>query len=251
MWRFDAVVVSDLHLGAGNSRTDDFLRFLASIDTRRLILNGDLFDSPRLQRLAAPHVAVLRALRAYGRSADVVWLQGNHDPSADWFEGVLGIHAQREYLLTIGGRRYLICHGDQWDDSLQYPWPLVDAADALYRGCQWLDPSHGLARQLKYGSKRFLSVVEQLRLRAVEHARRASFDGVILGHTHVLVDARGTDVHYLNCGCWTERPASFVAFESGRPGAFTWDARAGELALRDATSCGRRLQSPSISVAVG
>ena len=36
---------------------------------------------------------------------------------------------------------------------------------------------------------------------------------VILGHSHVVEERRVDGVHYLNCGCWTERPSTFVAGE--------------------------------------
>ena len=45
MLKFEAVVVSDLHLGARNSRTYDFLLFLESLETDRLISAGDIFGS--------------------------------------------------------------------------------------------------------------------------------------------------------------------------------------------------------------
>jgi UDP-2,3-diacylglucosamine pyrophosphatase LpxH len=44
MVNFDAVVVSDLHLGARNSRGTNFLRFLHTIRCQRLVLAGDLFN---------------------------------------------------------------------------------------------------------------------------------------------------------------------------------------------------------------
>src|SRR5262249_15354281 len=149
MLRFDTVVVSDLHLGARNSRTDDFLRFLDDLSVDRLVIAGDLFDSPVLRGLQTPHVRVLEVLRQFARSCRLVWLRGNHDPDEAWCRDVLGLPCQDELVINVGDRTYLACHGHLWDDSLALPQVIVDAADAIYHFAQWLDPSHRLARGLK------------------------------------------------------------------------------------------------------
>lgn len=223
MRKFDAVVVSDLHLGARNSCTDDFLRFLEFIDTDCLILNGDLFDDERLRRLRPCDVRVIDALRLFGQSRRVEWLLGNHDPPADWFAGLLGIETRDELLLDVGGRPYLVYHGHGWDRSLELPGILISTADWIYAGCQWVDPSHRLARVLKRKSKVFCRAVNKLRVCAIATAHERALAGVILGHTHVAHDGWFEGKHYLNSGCWTERPAGFVGVRQGRARHYTWN----------------------------
>ncbi len=144
--RFDAVVVSDLHLGARNSCTDEFLKFLDALQTRRLIVNGDLFDDERLRSLRPRDIRVIDALRQYARTCQVEWLLGNHDPPEDWFAGLLGLNTQDEAYLDVGGGKYLVYHGHGWDRSMSLPTVVNATADAIYAGCQWLDPTHRLAR---------------------------------------------------------------------------------------------------------
>jgi UDP-2,3-diacylglucosamine pyrophosphatase LpxH len=223
---FDAVLVSDLHLGAGNSQSDEFLAFLSWVRAPRLIVVGDLFDSARVRGLAPADIAVLRALRAFARDNHVDWLRGNHDPPDDWFEGLLGIEPRMALLLEVGSRAYLVEHGDRWDRSLSWPWWLVTAADAVYRTSQRIDRSHGLARRLKRRSKRFGQVLAALRNGALAESRRCRLDGAILGHSHVAADEWEDGLHYLNCGCWTERPAAFVGVCRGAARTYFWDARA-------------------------
>jgi UDP-2,3-diacylglucosamine pyrophosphatase LpxH len=212
MSRFDTVVISDLHLGARNARPEDLLRFL------------DWVDDPRLRGLEHAHARAFEALRDFARTHRVTWICGNHDPHATWWRGVLGIEAQQELVCDFGGQGYLICHGHRWDSSLQLPAPIIAAADGIYHACQWLDPSHRLARRLKRGSKCFCRVVESLRRHAISEARERRLAGVILGHSHVASDVQSDGVHYLNSGCWTERPAGFVGVRDGQPRRYFWEA---------------------------
>ncbi len=61
---YDAVVISDIHLGSANCQAKALVRFLEQIrhgtlGTRRLVLNGDVFDSidfRRLKKQALPHL---------------------------------------------------------------------------------------------------------------------------------------------------------------------------------------------------
>lgn len=224
MWKFDAVVVSDLHLGARNSRSFDFLQFLESIDTPRLILAGDLFDDPQFRGLRPCDVQVVNTLRQLSASISVQWLCGNHDPPPRWFSGLLGIEAQDELLLDVGDKRYLVYHGHGWDRALEWPGVVISAAEVVYYGCQRIDPSHRLARYLKHKSKWFCRAVAALRHQAIAAARRRNLSGVILGHTHVAADDWIGGVHYVNCGCWTERPAGFVGVRRGQVRTYYWDA---------------------------
>lgn len=223
MLNFDAVVVSDLHLGARNSRGNDFLRFLHTLRTDRLVLNGDLFNDHRLRGLQERDVQVVELLRKYSERVHVDWVLGNHDPGPEWFAGLLGITAVEEVILDLGAERYLVYHGHGWDPSLTWPQLVIETADAIYFACQWLDSSHRLARGLKRSSKHFLHVTEVLRRKAVETAAERNLSGVILGHSHLACEVYASGVHYLNSGCWTEKPSSFVGIREGRARLYDWD----------------------------
>src|ERR1700733_10678758 len=148
MQSFDTVVVSDLHLGAHNARAGDFIRFLDSIRTDRLILNGDIFDSDHLRRLTPDQIEALQALRAFSELTEVIWIQGNHDPLPAWSSAVFGVQYQNEIVIDVGRKQYLVCHGHEWDASMSWPSWLIHGADAVYYFSQWIDPTHRLARWL-------------------------------------------------------------------------------------------------------
>ncbi len=215
MQSFDTVVVSDIHLGAHNARADDFLRFLDSIDTRKLVLNGDIFDGYHFRRITPEQLGVLDALREFARHTEVIWIQGNHDPEPAFASAVLGIQFQQETILDIDGKSYLVTHGHQWDASMSWPAWMIHSADAIYYFSQWIDPTHKLARSLKRRCKRFCKAVDNLQISAVNEARKRKLAGVVLGHTHIGNDVMIDGVHYLNSGCWTEKPSSFIGVRDG------------------------------------
>lgn len=226
MLRFETVIISDLHLGALNARCQDVLEFLNSIQTERLIINGDLFQDPKLRLLRDCDIEVLEALRALQQEIRVDWLIGNHDPTERWLTALLDIEAQDELELDVDGRSYLVCHGHRWDRSLNWPTWLVGGAEAVYSACQWIDPSHRVAKFLKHKSKWFCRAVNALKRHAIQAAHQGGYDGVILGHTHVACDLMQDNVHYMNSGCWTEQPNGFVGIRDGVACTFQW--RAGE-----------------------
>src|SRR6185295_14206504 len=64
----DAVVISDLHLGSDNCQAKAAAAFLQEVlegrpATRRLIINGDVFDSIDFRRLKKTHWKVLSQIR--------------------------------------------------------------------------------------------------------------------------------------------------------------------------------------------
>ncbi len=227
MRHFDTVVVSDLHLGARNACTAEFLSFLRTIRADRLIVNGDLFQDPWLRGLRPEDVEILDGLRRYARYSDITFLRGNHDPAEAWYAGVLGLPVCDELTLNIGSQRYLVYHGHGWDKSMELPALVIAMADAVYAGTQLLDPSHRLAKALKRKCKTFCRAVKNLRQSAVRAALERGFDGVILGHTHIhenaIIEQDGQrPIHYMNSGCWTERPCSYIGIVHDQVSLHHW-----------------------------
>ena len=55
-------------------------------------------------------------------------------------------------------------------------------------------------------------------------ARQRDLGGIILGHSHVAHDIFVNGVHYLNAGCWTERPSAFVGIRDGKAHGYYWQS---------------------------
>ena len=216
----DAVVISDIHLGSDNCQAEGLVRFLDGIrhgdlPARRLILNGDVFDSIDFRRLRKHHWRVLSTLRKMSDEIEIVWINGNHDGPAEIVSHLLGVTVSDEYVIETGGRKVLLLHGHRFDDFIDsYPWATW-FADRVYRFLQSIDDSHHFAKLAKKNSKTFLRCAEKIERRATEYARKRGCEAVCCGHTHHAVASSAGPVPYFNSGCWTEKPCHYLVIDNG------------------------------------
>jgi UDP-2,3-diacylglucosamine pyrophosphatase LpxH len=213
------LIISDLHLGSKNCHAAQVLNLLDEERYDRLILNGDIINNLNLRKLTPSHWGVIDRLRREARSRDLILVRGNHDHDPRYFTNgrgfgafdvlptLLGVPMVEEYTLDVGGRPYLVLHGDRFDPTLRYP-AVTEMADWCYHLSQKVN--HKLAKWLKKKSKRWGGILEFVRFQSVGHARLHNCEGVITGHTHFADDLRVGETHYLNSGCWTELPGAYV-----------------------------------------
>ncbi len=214
----DAVIVSDLHLGAANSRHREIERLLWQVArrTRRIVFNGDLVDHWNLPRWPRPHFQTLASLRRLGERVEVAWIAGNHEESSTKARALLDLPFVDEYRFASAGVPVLCQHGHQYDDFIRAHPAMTWLGDVFYRLAQIIDPTHRLARTLKHRSKILLSTAEAVTAGAVREARRGCCGMVTTGHTHLAVVSEMADgICYANTGCWTEKPASYLTVERG------------------------------------
>lgn len=216
----DALILSDLHLGSDVCQAKMLVHFLESIHrgerlSRRLILNGDVFDSIDFRRLKKQHWKVLSLLRKLSDQIEIVWINGNHDGPAEIISHLLGVTVQDEYELETGRQRMLLLHGHRFDEFLERYPITTRLADLGYRLLQMLDKSHGIARYAKHSSKTFLRCAQKVQDSAIDYAGKRGFDIVSCGHTHLAIAVTDTPVQYFNSGSWTERPCHYLTVEAG------------------------------------
>lgn len=216
----DAIIVSDIHLGSDNCQAKSLIRLLQSIHdgelhTRRLILNGDVFDSIDFRRLRKSHWKVLSEIRKLSDRIDIIWLNGNHDGPAEIISHLLGVTVQDEDELMSGGRRILLLHGHIFDKFIDR-YPIVSKiADWVYRWLQKLDRSHTFAKFAKRRSKIFLRCTQRVESESLAYAAAHGFDAVCCGHTHMPVLNEAGPIAYYNSGCWTEKPCTYLSIKDG------------------------------------
>lgn len=217
----DAVVISDIHLGSDNCQAKAAAAFLQEIldghvRARRLIINGDVFDSIDFRRLKKTHWKVLSQIRHLSDKMEVVWIAGNHDGSADIVSHLLGVRVVEEFILVSGREKILIIHGHQYDDFINDHPVLTWIADAIYWVLQKIDRTHYIARLAKSRSKIFVRCAGKIRDGARRRAAERGCSAAICGHTHHVECLNGEPVAYYNSGCWTELPCSYLAITGGR-----------------------------------
>ncbi len=216
----DALVISDLHLGSDNCQAKALTEFLdelheGSTRTRRLILNGDVFDSIDFRRLKKHHWKVLSLLRKLSDEIDIIWINGNHDGPAEIVSHLLGVEWRDELILESGGRRILFHHGHRFDQFIDDHPVLTAIGDFTYRLLQKVDSSHRFAKAAKRKSKTFLRCAGKIETRSIEYAKKLDCDAVCCGHTHLPVANEDGPVAYFNSGCWTEKPCHYLSIRGG------------------------------------
>ncbi len=218
---YDALVISDLHLGSDNCQAKALAHFLDDIHdgrtlTRRLILNGDVFDSIDFRRLKKHHWKVLSLLRKLSDSIEIIWINGNHDGPAEIVSHLLGVEVRDELILDSGDRRILFHHGHRFDNFIDDHPILTAIGDFIYRILQRLDSSHTFARAAKAKSKTFLRCTAKIEAKSIELARKRGCEAVCCGHTHVAVANEAGQIAYFNSGCWTEKPCHYLTVHDGQ-----------------------------------
>ncbi|HJZ57282.1 MAG TPA: UDP-2,3-diacylglucosamine diphosphatase [Gemmataceae bacterium] len=217
---YDAVVISDIHLGSDNCQAKALAHFLESVRrgpmaARRLILNGDVFDSIDFRRLKKQHWKVLSQLRKLSDEIAITWINGNHDGPAEIVSHLLGVSVSEEMVIESGGKRILFLHGHRFDQFIsRYP-VITWVADRIYNILQKLDQSHYFAKLAKRRSKTFLRCAQKIEQDSVRYAAKRGYDAVCCGHTHHATANTTGPVAYFNSGCWTENPCHYLTVKDG------------------------------------
>jgi UDP-2,3-diacylglucosamine pyrophosphatase LpxH len=217
----DAVVISDIHLGSENCQAKYLVHFLESIrrgpmETRRLILNGDMFDSIDFRRLKRQHWRILSLLRKLSDHIEINWINGNHDGPAEIVSHLLGVTCSDEIIVQSGNKNILFLHGHRFDEFIsRYP-VLTWVADNIYTFLQKIDKSHYFAKLAKRNSKMFLRCARKIEADSINYAAKKGCDVVSCGHTHLPVANTDGPIQYFNSGCWTEKPCHFLTVLNGK-----------------------------------
>lgn len=213
---FDAILISDLHLGSESCQVEPIHEFLESLPTtNRLILNGDVLENTEY-RLTKQHWRVLSALRKLADKMELVWVRGNHDYDAESVAHLIGATFVPEYSFESGGRQVLCVHGDAWDRFLTDHPLITNIADWFYLRMQrW---SRRLANSAKRSSKTFLRCVDRVRTEAIEFGKAKGADVVVCGHTHFAEEPgplSPMSPAYFNTGCWTDHHCHYLTVQDG------------------------------------
>lgn len=228
-----ALIISDLHLGARNCQHRQLLGRLSPYSLRtftHVLLNGDVVDHLNFEYFQPCDWAVIHRLQQLAREERLVVIQGNHDRPKRSRDGcisrqllgdILNVELKTELTLYIDGQRYLMTHGDQYDQTLNMT-TLGCVAEAVYRQTQrWHQPT---SRWLKRKSKSILGIEQNVRNKALNDAFRRGFDGIILGHTHYAHQETSQDgLIYFNSGSWVDDECTFLELQHDRLQLKLWN----------------------------
>jgi UDP-2,3-diacylglucosamine pyrophosphatase LpxH len=233
--KYQAIIVSDLHLGTKDSKAEEFIEFLEKHPTDLLILNGDIIDGWALNRGAKwkkQHTKVISKLLKLSNKTQIVWIRGNHDEFLQEFMGnhFGGIEIREDYVLDIRNtvESYYIFHGDVIDIFItKYKW-LSKIGAVGYDFALWLNrwynkyrvwrklPYQSISQKIKSGVKAATNYVNDFEVTALSMASKKGCHGVMCGHIHQPEDRMINGKRYLNSGDWVENMTAICVEDTGR-----------------------------------
>jgi len=239
-----AIFISDVHLGTPACQADRLLEFLKAHDSEYLFLVGDIVDFWAIRRrgvhwTADQNTVVQKILKRARHEVKVVFVPGNHDEAAREHVGTSfgNIRVERDYVhVAADGRRYLLIHGDEFDQVTRYHrWLAIlgdHAYDMVVRLNVWLSwlrrrfrlPGYwSLAGYAKRKVKTAVSFIFDFEDSVLHHARERGVDGVICGHIHTATIRDQDGITYLNCGDWVDSCTAILENQDGRMELVHWD----------------------------
>ncbi|MGS0680532.1 UDP-2,3-diacylglucosamine diphosphatase [Shewanella sp. 125m-7] len=247
---FNAVWLSDVHLGSKDCKAEYLLQLLKHMQTESLYLVGDIFDIWALKRRVywpESHNLVLQQLLKMARDGvNIVYIPGNHDEALKPYNGfhLWDLSIATEYIHTgVTGRKLLMLHGDQFDSQVCIGRAYAKLGDHLYdlllllnRGLHklrtWFGyPYWSLASYVKLRINKAQQAINDYQAAVVRYAKRKAVDGVICGHIHQPALNISQHTLYANDGDWVENCTLIAESLQGDIQLLKWNETTAEAEL--------------------
>ena len=116
----EIVVLSDLHLGTYGCHAQEVINYLKSIQTKILVLNGDIIDCWQFSKHYFPttHMQVIKEIFSMlSKGTQVIYITGNHDEMLRRYSpfNTGNFSLTDKVMLEINGKKTWIFHGDVFD----------------------------------------------------------------------------------------------------------------------------------------
>jgi UDP-2,3-diacylglucosamine pyrophosphatase LpxH len=244
MQQVRSIFLSDIHLGTKACQAHHLLEFLKEYSSEHMFLLGDIVDLWSMSRggvhwSPAQNTFVQKMLRRARHGEKVIFIPGNHDEAIREYAGtsfgdVMVLH---EYIHTAAdGRRYLLMHGDEFDQvTLHHKWVAI-MGDMAYNllvslnvYLSWLRrtikrPGYwSLAGYAKRKVKTAVNFIFDFEDSVIRHARERDLDGAICGHIHWPMIKQVDGMTYINCGDWVDSCTAIVEHLDGRMELIHWN----------------------------
>ena len=248
-----SIFLSDIHLGTRACQAGRLLDFLREYQSEHLFLVGDIIDfwamSRSVQWSALQNTVIQKVLRRARHGDRVVFIPGNHDEALREYDGVSfgDILVVNEYVHeTADGRRFLLIHGDEFDQVTRYHKWVAVLGDVAYNilvfingWLSWFRRQLGqpgywsLAGYAKRKVKSALEFIFDFEDSVIRNVRDRGLDGVICGHIHWAAIKEVDGLTYINCGDWVDSCTAIIEHQDGRLELVDWDGIARQLAQQN------------------
>jgi len=244
MTQVRSIFLSDIHLGTKACQADRLLEFLKLYPAENVFLLGDIVDLWAISRgavhwTAAQNTVVQKLLRRARHGDKIFFIPGNHDEALREYVGTSfgDVSVAHEIIHTAAdGRRYLLLHGDEFDQVTRHHRWVAMLGDKSYDMLvnlniylSWLRrtlrcPGYwSLAGYAKRKIKTAVSFIFSFEDSVIRHVRERKLDGAICGHIHWPMIKEIDGLTYLNCGDWVDSCSAIVEHFDGRMELIAWN----------------------------
>lgn len=249
---YKTIFISDIHLGSKACQAELLLDFLKHNDSEKLYLVGDIVDGWRLKRKwywpQSHNDVVQKILRKARKGTEIIYVPGNHDEGLRRYIGTHfgGIEVRpTDIYEAVNGDKYLVLHGDSFDNVMLYArwlasigdhaYDLVLRLNTVFNGLRRLMGLRywSLSSYLKIKVKNAVQFISEFERVLANEAQKAGVQGVICGHIHHAEMRQYGDIIYMNDGDWVESCSALVEHFDGTWEIIFW---ADIVAQRGATS---------------
>jgi len=239
-----AIFISDIHLGTRACQADRLLDFLRHYSSEYLFLLGDIVDFWAMSRggihwTPDQNTFVQKVLRRARHGDQVFFIPGNHDEALREYVGTSfgDIHVEHEYVHTAAdGRRYLLVHGDAFDQVTRHHKWVAILGDISYNMLVRINGKLSLLRRTfrrsgywslagyaKRKVKTAVNFIFDFEDSVIHYVRERGLDGIICGHIHWAAKKEIDGLVYLNCGDWVDSCTAIVEHLDGRMELIVWN----------------------------
>jgi UDP-2,3-diacylglucosamine pyrophosphatase LpxH len=192
-----SVFISDVHLGIRACQADRLVDFLREHPSEHLYLIGDIVDFWAMSRgeihwSRAQNTFVQKVLRRGRHGNQIIFVPGNHDEALREYVGMAfgDVRLEYEYVhVTADGKRFLLLHGDEFDQVTRYHRWVAILGDVSYNflvsvnmGLSWFRRTLGrpgywsLAGYAKRKVKTAVNFIFDFEDSVLHHVRERGFD---------------------------------------------------------------------------
>jgi UDP-2,3-diacylglucosamine pyrophosphatase LpxH len=244
MTQVRSIFLSDIHLGTKACQAHRLLEFLKEYSAENIFLLGDIVDLWAMNRgvvywTPAQNTVVQKLLRRARHGDKIFFIPGNHDEALREYVGTSfgDVLIEHEIVhVAADGRRYLLLHGDEFDQvTRHHRWVAIlgdksyDLLVNLNIYLSWLRrtfrrPGYwSLAGYAKRKIKTAVSFIFSFEDSVIRHVRERKLDGAICGHIHWPMIKEVGGLQYLNCGDWVDSCSAIVEHFDGRMELVAWN----------------------------
>lgn len=255
---FKTIFISDTHLGSQNANARELHSFLSNSRWEHLYIVGDFLDFWTINSNRCywdkHHTKVIKILLERSQQGHkITYLIGNHDGALRRIKHIFPISLANITLCdqavyeSASGKKYLVMHGDQFEQFPRWCLPFVKISDIIYQILVWFSrskqlPSHrlSLSKQAKKWAKKRVNKLFNIDRKIHDACKKNNVDGIILGHTHEPKTSLSGCFEVINDGDWVEHNSALIELEDGTLQHYFWATQ--EMTDED-IDCSRHISS--------